>query len=267
MTGRSTIVHRGSGEPLLMIMGVSGSHLSWGTELLELLESEFTCITYDNRGIGATAPAVGPFTVRDLAADAVAVLDELGIDSAHVFGVSMGGMVAQELALAHPERVRNLILGCTSSGGTPVPLLSGPGFERLGLAWASGDHDRALRILFELNVSRAGATDSALEQEFRRLALAVPAPPSTLALQTLAVNQHNARSRLPRLTSPCLLLHGDEDQVVAVSESPRLAALVPGARIQILTGVGHAFWLERPESVAELVRAHLTPTTGGSPHV
>src|SRR6476661_6933673 len=94
-------VRRGAGDPLLLIQGMSGNHEHWGTRLLELLERDFDVIAYDHRGVGWSPEITGSFTIAELAEDADALLDRLGVDSAHVLGISMGGMVAQELALNH----------------------------------------------------------------------------------------------------------------------------------------------------------------------
>src|SRR5271163_3493644 len=107
----------GAGPPLLLIMGMSGTALSWGEPFLEELRRDFDVIAYDHRGVGASSRLEGPLTIRQMAADAAGLLDALELDSAHVLGISMGGMVAQELALAQPALIRTLALGCTYCGG------------------------------------------------------------------------------------------------------------------------------------------------------
>jgi pimeloyl-ACP methyl ester carboxylesterase len=98
----------GSGEPLLAIQGMSGAHVAWGTPFRSALEGNFDCVAFDNRGVGLSAAVTAPFTIAEMAADAAAQLDALEIESAHVLGISMGGMIAQELALADPGRIRSL---------------------------------------------------------------------------------------------------------------------------------------------------------------
>jgi 3-oxoadipate enol-lactonase len=122
----------GSGPPLLMIMGMSGTFDHWNAEFLDDLREDFDTIVYDHRGVGASSRLEGPVTIAQLAEDAVGLLGALEIDSAHVLGVSMGGMVAQELALAHPERIRTLALGCTYCGGKGGALTSKDVLRRLG---------------------------------------------------------------------------------------------------------------------------------------
>src|SRR4051794_38173662 len=147
----------GAGEPLLLIMGMSGTHLSWGDPFLEALRRDFEVAVYDHRGIGRSGPAAAGYSIADLADDAAGVLDALGWEKAHVVGISMGGMVAQELALAHFDRVRTLTLGCTYAGGEGSSMASPAVLARLQGSWASGDREQALRTAWEVNVSRAFA--------------------------------------------------------------------------------------------------------------
>src|SRR5689334_21779783 len=121
----------GAGPPLLLIMGMSGTALHWGEPFLASLREDFDVIAYDHRGVGASTRLDGGVTTPQLAADAAGLLDALALDSAHVLGISMGGKVAQELALAHPERVRTLPLGCTYCGGEGSALAPPAVIQRL----------------------------------------------------------------------------------------------------------------------------------------
>jgi len=246
----------GSGQPLLLIMGMSGTALHWGEPFLQALQRDFETITYDHRGVGASARLEGPLTIVQLADDAVALLDVLEIDAAHVLGISMGGMVAQELALRHPERVRTLTLGCTYCGGEGSSLSSPHVVQKLTAAMGSGDRALALRTAWEINVSQAAAADEKSKARFlavaERRAVAVP----VIMAQLQAVIHHNTRARLGALRAPTLVVHGTEDQMLPVGNGPLIASQIPGARLEILDGVGHMFFWEQPGRSAELIRSH-----------
>ena len=246
----------GSGEPLLLIMGMSGTHLTWGEPFLEALRRDFEIAVYDHRGIGRSARTEPPFSIADLADDAAAALDELGWASAHVVGISMGGMVAQELVLRHPERVRTLTLGCTYAGGTGSALTSPAVGERLFGAMSSGDRERALRVGWEVNVSRRFAADDEQFAEFRRRALEVPANLPTIIAQVQACQVHDTSARLAQVAVPTLVIHGTDDEMLPVDNAELIARAIPGARLEVLDAIGHLFFWEEPERSAELVREH-----------
>jgi pimeloyl-ACP methyl ester carboxylesterase len=246
----------GSGPPLQLIMGMSGTALHWGEPFLEFLRRDFEVITYDHRGVGASSGLQAPFTIGELAEDAVGLLDALGVDSAHVLGISMGGMVAQELALAHPERVRTLALGATFCGGEGSSLASPEVTQRLAEALMSDDRARALRTAWEVNVSAAMAED---EDAYARMlaidelrAVAVP----VVMAQMQAVFSHDTSARLSTLEMPTIVVHGSADQMLPVENARQIASRIPNSRLEILDGVGHLFFWERPERSAELVREH-----------
>ena len=136
---------RGSGEPLLLIQGMTGNHMHWGEPFLSLIEPDFDAIYYDHRGIGRSAAVSDPFSIEDLADDAIALLDLLDVETAHVMGISMGGMTAQELALRHPERLRTLTLGCTFAGGPDSTPTDPAVVMRLGELFMAGRSARPSR--------------------------------------------------------------------------------------------------------------------------
>ena len=246
----------GAGPPLLLIMGMSGSALHWGEPFLQALRADFEVIAYDHRGVGASSRLEGALTIAQLAEDAAGLLDALEVDAAHVLGISMGGMVAQELALARPERVRTLTLGCTYCGGEGSSLTSPEVLARILEAMGSGDREHALRTAWEINVSADMAADAGAYASFlavaERRAVAVP----VIAAQMQAIAAHDTSARLPRLRIPTLVVHGSEDQLLAVENGRLLASLIPAARLEILAGAGHLFFWERPQRSAELVRSH-----------
>jgi 3-oxoadipate enol-lactonase len=244
----------GSGPPLLAIMGMSGTALHWGEPFLEALRESFEVIVYDHRGIGDSTRLEGELTISGLAKDAHGLLEALEIDSAHVLGISMGGMIAQELALAHPESVRTLTLGCTYCGGEGSSHAAPEILQRLFEAINSGDRERAIRTGWEINVSAAKAADDDAYAVFleiaQRRAVAVP----VVMAQAQAVLAHDTHDRLAGLRMPTLVIHGTEDQMLPVQNGRMIASLIPGAQLEILDGVGHLFFWERPERSAELIR-------------
>jgi 3-oxoadipate enol-lactonase len=246
----------GSGPPLLLIMGMSGTALHWGEPFLEELRRDFDVIVYDHRGVGASSRLEGSITIAQLAEDAAGLLAALAIDSAHVVGISMGGMVAQELALAHPRLVRTLTLGCTYCGGEGSSLTAPEVIQRLTEAMFSGDRERALRTAFEVNVSAAMAEDSELFERSlaidKQRAVAVP----VVMAQMQACMAHDTSARLSELMMPTLVVHGTEDQMLPVENGSLIASRIPGSRLEILDGVGHLFIWEQPEHAAELIRVH-----------
>jgi 3-oxoadipate enol-lactonase len=246
----------GDGEPLLLIQGMTGTHAAWGERFLTPLERDFECLVYDHRGIGYSSPVSRPFTIAELAEDAAGLLDALGIERTHVLGVSLGGMIAQELALSHPGRVRSLILGCTYCGGTGSRLMDPADFQKLIEAMTSGDQERALRANWELNLSPAFRADAGHYAEFVAMATAAPVPQSSVQLKVQASAAHDTSARLPGLALPALILHGSADRVLPFVNGAQIAALMPNARLERFEDVGHMFWWEQPERSAELLRAH-----------
>jgi 3-oxoadipate enol-lactonase len=246
----------GEGPPLLLIMGMSGTALHWGEPFLHALRRDFEVIVYDHRGVGASTRLDGPITTAQLAEDAAGLLTALGIETTHILGISMGGMIAQELALAYPERVRTLTLGCTYCGGEGSSLTAPAVLQRLTEAMMSGDRERALRTTWEVNVSTTMATDAGAYASFHAIlgqrAVAVP----VIMAQMQACAAHDTNARLQGLRMPTLVVHGTDDQIIPVENGPLIASLIPGSSLEIFDGVGHLFFWERPERSAELVREH-----------
>jgi pimeloyl-ACP methyl ester carboxylesterase len=246
----------GSGPPLLMIMGMSGTFDHWKEAFLDGLRNDFETIIYDHRGVGSSSPLDGAVTIAQLAEDAVGLLDALEIESPHVLGISMGGMVAQELALGHPERVRTLTLGCTYCGGEGSALAGDDVQRKLAEAMTCGDRERALRIGWEVNVSPNFAANEDAYARFLEIGRRRAVAAEVIAQQVRAVLGHDTSARLHQMEPPTLVVHGTLDQMLPVQNGRMIASLIPDARLEILDGVGHTFMWERPERSAELVRAH-----------
>lgn len=248
-------VRAGEGEPMLLIQGMSATHATWGRPFLGELEPHFDCVVFDNRGMGHSGRAELPFTIADLAADTAALLDALEVERAHVVGISMGGMIAQELALAHPERIRTLTLGATYCGGSGGSLMAPEDLELLGIAMASGEREQVFRAMWEINLSPGFREDDSRFAAFAEMATALPAPQPVILQQMRACGAHDTSDRLGRLSVPTLVIHGDEDRLLGPNNGREIASLIP-TRLEMLEGVGHMFWWEQPERSAELIREH-----------
>src|SRR2546423_2187656 len=249
----------GEGPPLLLIMGMSGTALHWGEPFLSALRPDFEVIVYDHRGVGASSRLEGPLTIAQLAADAAGLLDALRIDSAHVLGISMGGMVAQELALAHGELVRTLTLGCTFCGGADSGPTTPAVLGRLAAGMQSGDRARAVRTAWEVNVSQTMAAEGDAYERFTGIVARRPVPLPVIMAQLQACAAPDTCPPPPTLAVPTLVIHGTEDEMLPVQNGRLIASLIPGSRLEVMEGVGHLFFCERPERSASSRRCSRAP--------
>lgn len=246
----------GEGEPLLLIQGMSATHVAWGRPLLDELERSFETIVFDNRGMGLSGRAEMPFAITDLAADTMGLLDALELESVHLVGISMGGMIAQEIALAQPERIRTLTIGASYCGGPEGRLMPAEDVQMLAEAYISGDRERVFRAMWEINLSSGFRADDSLFTGFTEMGSALPAPQPVVLQQMRACAAHNTHERLAQIKHPTLVIHGDADRLLAYSNGREIASLIPNARLETLEGVGHMFWWEQPQRSAELIRKH-----------
>ena len=235
----------GTGAPLLLIQGLGYGAWGWDPVVPGLAE-RFRVLSFDNRGSGGSEAPPGPYTAAEMAQDALEVLDEAGVERAHVVGASLGGMIAQELAVAHPERVDRLVLCCTTPGGAgavPMPEVT----VRLFGEAASLEPHVALRRFVE-NALAPGQDAVAAELFRRRL----ENPPDPVGWQgQAAAGTTFAGVDLARVQAPTLVVHGTADNVVDPANAALLAARLGGARVELLAGAGHMLFWERP---AEFVR-------------
>jgi 3-oxoadipate enol-lactonase len=246
----------GSGPPLLAIMGMSGTKVHWGEPFLESLRRDFEVIVYDHRGVGHSSRLEGSITIAQLAQDAAGLIEALDLESAHVLGISMGGMIAQELALAHPGLIRTLALGCTYCGGEGSVLASEEVMTKLAESLASGDRERALKTAWEVNVSPTFAADEEAYARFHELGTAHAVAVEVIMEQMRAIMGHDTSTRLPDIALPTLVVHGTVDRMLPVENGHMIAGLVTDSRLEIFDDVGHLFFWERPDRSAELLREH-----------
>jgi pimeloyl-ACP methyl ester carboxylesterase len=242
----------GSGAPLLLIHGLGYARWGWEPVLPDLAE-RFDVILFDNRGIGESDSPPGPYTAREMAEDAVQVLDEAGVERAHVIGASLGGMIAQCLAVAHPERVERLVLCCTTPGGedaVPMPEVT----TRLFAEAAELDPAVALRRFVE-NALGSTPPEGLVDELFARR---VASPPDPEGWQSQAAAGLTFQGvELERIGAPTLVLHGTEDNVVDRRNADLLAERIPDARARLLPGTGHMFFWEQPGESVRLIAEFL----------
>jgi pimeloyl-ACP methyl ester carboxylesterase len=248
----------GEGEPLLLIMGLGYSSDMWW-RLLPELTPRFRTIRFDNRGVGRTGVPAGPYPVTTMAEDALAVLDAAGETSAHVFGVSMGGFIAQEVVLRAPERVRSLILGCTATGGDEM-VPAEPAAMEMAAARASMPPEEAAEVAIPF-VYAKGTPRSVIDEDFA-VRLQVPTSPEGYANQLGGVvTWSGGAARLSAVDVPTLILQGDEDRLVNPANAQVLAQAIKGARVEILEGASHIFFSDRPVAAAKAITGFLESQT------
>ena len=246
----------GAGEPVLMIMGLGTSGLGW-RRLLPHVRSGYEAIVFDNRGTGASPAVTGPSTMEALVDDALSVLAAAGHESAHVLGASMGGMIAQHLALEHPGRVRSLGLICTtpvgSSGRPPWRLLLGTALR----PFVGPEHLARLSAPM-LYAQRTRDERPEVLAEDLKVRMADPVPARTSWAQMAAIRSHDTRHRLSELADlPVTVIHGDEDVLVPTGRGRDLAEQIPGSRLVLVPGAGHLLTADNEQGSADAVLGHL----------
>ncbi len=237
----------GSGEPLLLIMGWGGNAATWNPQV-EGLAKHFRVIAFDNRGVGRTSAPEGPYTTSQMACDVVGLLDGLGIPKAHVFGISMGGMVAQELAIEHPKRIDTLMLGCTTPGSGRAAGVAQLRKDIATFRDADGNQDLEWlsEFLRRLWTEEALTKSTAELQDFVLSLIRFPPTSHGLRHQAEAVATHDAYDRLGQIPHRTLVMTGDEDSLIDPKNSEILAKRIPDAELVVFEGLRHAFHLERP---------------------
>jgi pimeloyl-ACP methyl ester carboxylesterase len=234
---------QGQGEPVLLIMGLAyPSHMWYRTR--PLLASRYRTLAFDNRGIGQSDVPQGPYSIALMASDAAAVLDAAGIESAHVLGVSMGGMIAQEFALRYPARVRSLILGCTAAGG-PTAVRAEPEAiqmlmrrEKMSPEQAA---EAAVPFIYDPTTPRERIDED----------IAIRRPwfprPEAYAAQLQGILSWEAYSRLGQIVAPTLVIHGESDRLIPQGNANLIAERIPGAKLVMIPHASHLFLTDQTE--------------------
>jgi len=237
----------GDGSPVLLIQGLGYGR--WGWEpIVPGLAARHRVVSFDNRGIGDSDKPVGPYTAAQMAADALQVLDEADIDRAHVVGASLGGMIAQEVAVAAPDRVDRLVLCCTTPGG-PNAVAMPEVTTRLFAEAATLAPEVALRRFVE-NALGENPPPSLVDELFARR---IANPPDPAGWQAQAAAGMGFAGVEGEITAPTLILAGTADNVVDYRNAELLAASIPGARVELFEGLGHLFFWERPDEAVQVI--------------
>jgi pimeloyl-ACP methyl ester carboxylesterase len=242
---------QGTGAPLLLIQGLGYGRWSWAP-IVPALAERYRVLWFDNRGIGDSDKPEGPYTAKLMAADALQVLDEAGIERAHVLGASLGGMIAQEVAVLAPARVDKLVLCCTTPGGpatVPMPEVT----VRLFTEAPTLAPEVALRRFVE----NALAADASAELIQELYDLRVANPPDPAGWQAQAAAGLGFTGVEGTIDAPTLIVTGTEDNVVDPQNSDVLAERIPGAEVQRIENAGHLFFWEQPDAFVRIISEFL----------
>ena len=248
---------RGDGEPLTLVHGLAYDRNGWG-RFPDLLAQRFRVVLIDNRGVGESDEPEGPYAVTQMAADVVAVLDNAGIERTNLFGVSLGGYIAQELALTYPERLATLVLASTAPGGPKAHPMPAAGLEAFG-KYPTMERDAGLRLMVENSLGVRGVRDvPGLADAIFAYRLAHAPSLAAWQAQAYAGATFDSYDRIGAIQAPTLVVQGGADNVVDPRNAELLAELIPNARVEIVSDRGHLLVWEDSERVAELVTEFLS---------
>jgi pimeloyl-ACP methyl ester carboxylesterase len=233
----------GSGEPILLIMGLGYAHQMW-FRTRPLLEASYRTIVFDNRGVGQSDVPAGPYTIAEMADDAVKVLDEAGIERARVLGISMGGMIAQEFAIRYPERVERLVLGCTSFGGKTAKIAAKEVLQILRARAAMTPEEGAEAMV--PYIYDAGTPRERIDEDLAVRRKVYPSAEGYLA-QVQAINSWSCAERLSGVRARTLVIHGQTDQLIPPENAEMVAKQIAGAEVVMLPHASHIFTTDQPE--------------------
>ena len=245
----------GSGEPILLIMGLGYSHEMWH-RTTPLISKHFRTILLDNRGVGRSGMPPGPYPIAAMAADAAAVLDASGVDSANIYGISMGGMIAQEFALQYPQRVRKLILGCTAPGG-PKAVRAEPEVNRVLMARGTMTVEEGIEAMVPY-IYDSATPRARIEEDLAIRRVTFPKP-EAYAAQLQGVFAWESYSRLARIGAPTLVIHGETDRLVPPGNGQLIAQSIHGSKFVLLPQASHIYPTDQPEASHKAVMDFLLP--------
>ncbi|MBN1803184.1 MAG: alpha/beta hydrolase [Candidatus Lokiarchaeota archaeon] len=245
---------KGEGFPIVMIMGLAGNADWWDLELIEGLSRNYKTIVFDNRGVARTDNNDTDFTMKDLADDTIGLMDALNIEKAHILGVSMGGVVAQEIAINYPERVQKLILCSTSCGGAHFVA---PDMRVLGvLAAGRGDKTQeefSRSTTFLLYPEEFMKEHPEIVEDRLQIRLQNPIADNTYDRQAKGAFANATGEKLKNIKIPTLVLHGKQDILIPFGNGEKIAELIPGAKLQLFEKSGHALFTIETDAVLNAI--------------
>lgn len=244
---------QGEGDPILLIMGLGCASDMWHRTIPEL-SNNYRTILLDNRGIGRSDAPPGPYSISLMADDAAAVLEASAVETAHVFGLSMGGMIAQELVLRHPARVRSLILGATNCGGSNA-VHAAPEVIDVLLARAHNNPVDAFWAIAPY-IYDASTPRELIQEDLDMRSHAFPSRESYMA-QLDAILNWESHSRLNSIKIPTLVIHGETDQLIPAANADLLATEIPDAKLIKLGKASHVFTTDRPQETTATIMSFL----------
>lgn len=247
----------GQGPPLLMIMGFAGQAASWGEPFLEELRPHFRCIRFSNRGTGDSDKPQEQPTIRMMADDTIALLDTLGIERPHVLGISMGGMISQEIAISHPQRVNGLVLGCTAAGAPNAVAAAPEVYEQMAPVPGMPIEDQVRKAWPALVTDGFIERGHAFLEGMLQTSIRNPTPLDSIMKQLVAIGGFSAKARLHEVNAPTLVIHGDADRLMPPANGDIVAGAIPGAELRTIQGVGHMFFWEKPRESARIITEFL----------
>ncbi len=243
----------GNGPPLLLIMGLGYAHQMWH-RTTPVVAKHFRTILLDNRGVGQSDLPPGPYPIQTMAADAAAVLDAAGVESADVYGVSMGGIIAQEFAIQYPGRVRKLILGCTACGG-PKVVRSEPEVTQVLMMRGNMTMDEgieaAVPYIYDNDTPRARIEEDLV---IRR---ATYPKAEAYAAQLQGILAWESYSRLGQIKASTLVIHGETDRLVPPGNGKLIAESISGSKLAMIPHASHIYTTDQPEASHQAVMAFL----------
>lgn len=242
----------GAGFPLVLIRGLGSNADHWYAQVTDL-SRHYRVIIFDNRGIARSSNPGGPFTIPDMAEDTIGLMDALGIEQAHVLGVSMGGMIAQEMALEHPRRIKGLILAVTHCGGAHQVAAEGAVRQKLLRMVTEGSLEAGADAIDAFFARRTIEERPQVVQAFAEVSTRHPAGPEILQRQMRAVAGHDTYHRLGRIEAPTLVLAGEADALIPPANSRILAERIPGAELLVVPGGGHQVLVEQPRECNQAI--------------